>query len=103
MARFEVKVLPWAVTDVNNQYVYFIELGELRAAEDFEKRVREGLKELEETALQYQIISEPLRRCPLEQFQHGIIYEVEADWVVVHAVAHPKQRPEFWRARHTKR
>jgi hypothetical protein len=93
MARFEVKVLPWAVTDVNNQYVYFIEQGDLRAAEDFEKRVRQGLKELEETALQYQIISEPMRRCPLEQFQHGITYEVEGDLVIVPPAAELSPNP----------
>lgn len=99
MARFEVKVLPSAVADAQNQYAYFVERGEQKVADYFAERVREGIADLEETALQYQVVSAPLRRYPLKQFQHGIFYIVEGNLVVVDSVAHPKQSPEFWRSR----
>jgi plasmid stabilization system protein ParE len=102
VGRFEVEVTPWAVTDVHNQTVYFLDRGELQAAERFEKCVREGLEHLEEDALYYQKIDEVLRRCPLEPFQHGLLYEVDGDKVVVHAVAHGHQKPRDWRQRSRK-
>ena len=99
MARYEVKVLPWAVTDVHETYVYLLARNE-RTAEAFQLEVRTALLDLKETAHQYQVIKERIRRCPLDRFPHGILYEIEpGDQVIVHSVAHPKREPDFWRKR----
>ena len=94
--------MPWAVTDVHNQLTYFREKGELRTADAFKKCVRRAFILLEESALQYQIVDEPMRRCPLEPFRHGVIYEIEGELVVIHAVAHARQKPRDWHARSRK-
>ncbi len=99
MARYDVKVLPWAVADVRETYLYLLER-DYRLAEDFELRVREAILSLGETAQHYQVRDGGFRRCPLKRFPHGIMYEIEDDQVViVHAVAHPKRKPGFWRKR----
>ena len=99
MARYEVKVLPWAVTDARETYLYLLERDE-RLAEDFEQRVRDAILSLRDNAEHYQVKADGLRRCPLKRFPHRIMYEIEDDRIViVHAVAHPKRKPGFWRKR----
>jgi|SRR5690606_6624319 len=99
MARYEVKVLPDAVTDVRETYLYLLERDE-RLAEDFERCARKAILSLADNAHHYQVRRDGFRRCPLERFPHGIMYEVEDDSVViVHAVAHAKRKPGFWRKR----
>lgn len=99
MSRYEVKVQPWAVTDVHETYVYLLRRSE-RVAEEFQEEVREALLGLRETAHENQIIKDGIRRCPLDKHPHGIMYEIEpGDQVIVHSVAHPKREPEFWRNR----
>lgn len=99
MSRYEVRVQPWAVTDVHETYVYLLRRSE-RIAEEFQLEVREALLGLRETAHENQIIKDSIRRCPLNKHPHGIMYEIEPDdQVIVHSVAHPKREPEFWRNR----
>ena len=76
MARYAVKVLPWAVTDVRENYLYLLAVDE-HLAEEFERCVREALVSLSETAHRYQERRDGVRRCPLKRFPHGIIYEIE--------------------------
>jgi plasmid stabilization system protein ParE len=67
MARYEVKVLPWAVTDVRETYLYLLERDD-RLAEDFERRVREAILSLADNAHHYQPRADGIRRCPLTRF-----------------------------------
>ncbi len=40
-----------------------------------------------------------VRRCQLRRFPYGLIYVVEADEIIVIAVAHLHRRPGYWRGR----
>lgn len=40
-----------------------------------------------------------LRRCHLKRFRYGLIYRIKGDVVEIIAVAHDRQRPEYWRNR----
>jgi toxin ParE2 len=44
-------------------------------------------------------LGEGVRRYRLGQFPYGLIYVVEADEVVVLAVAHLHRKPDYWRRR----
>ena len=98
MARFEIEVLPWAIDDVREAYLYLLERDE-RLAEEFQRRVREALRALAETAHHYQAREDSIRRCPRKTLPHGIMYELQEDRVIVYAVAHPKRQPGFWKKR----
>ena len=39
------------------------------------------------------------RRLQLQRFPHGLIYRVREETVYVIALAHPKQRPGYWKDR----
>jgi plasmid stabilization system protein ParE len=98
VARYEVEVLPWAVADAREAYLYLLER-DPQVAVEFQRRVTEALRALAETAQQYQAREGSIRRCPLKTFPHGILYEVEGDKVIVYAVAHPRREPGFWKKR----
>lgn len=90
MARYEVEVLPWAVADARETYLYLLERDPQVAAE-FPRRVAEALRALAETAHHYKARDSSIRRCPLKTFPHGVLYELEGNKVIVYAVAHPRR------------
>jgi plasmid stabilization system protein ParE len=98
VARYEIEVLPWAIDDTRETYLYLLERDE-RLADEFQRRVTEALRALAETAHHYQAREDAIRRCPLKKFPHGIMYELQGDRVIVYAVAHPKRQPGFWKKR----
>ncbi|WP_309399619.1 type II toxin-antitoxin system RelE/ParE family toxin [Cerasicoccus maritimus] len=44
-------------------------------------------------------LSTNTRRCRLETFPYGIIYQLRADEILIVAVAHLKRKPEYWKDR----
>jgi toxin ParE2 len=44
-------------------------------------------------------LGQGVRRFRLRRFPHGIVYVVEADEIVVLAVAHLHREPSYWRSR----
>jgi plasmid stabilization system protein ParE len=98
VARYDIEVLPWAIDDARETYLYLLERNE-RLADEFQHRVAEALRALAETAHHYQVREDSIRRCPLKKFPHGIMYELQEDRVIVYAVAHPKREPGFWKKR----
>jgi hypothetical protein len=96
--RYETQLLEGAEDDAREAYLYYLSRS-LRVAEEFQERLDEAMEDLQEAAHQYQIVHDPIRRHQLEQFPHGLMYEIDGDTVVVHAVAHPRREPEFWRNR----
>lgn len=39
------------------------------------------------------------RRCRLRRFPYGVVYGVDADEIIVVAVAHSHRAPQYWRTR----
>ncbi len=98
MSRYEIDLLEGAEDDAREAYLYYLGVSR-RVAMEFQDRLDEAIADLKETAHQYQIIKDMIRRYPMEQFPHGLMYEIDGSTVVVHSVAHPKREPEFWRSR----
>lgn len=44
----------------------------------------------------YMEVAEGLRRCLLSRFPYGIIYGIDADMIIVVAVAHLHREPRYW-------
>ena len=70
MARYEIEVLPWAIDDVREAYLYLLERDE-RLADEFQRRVSEALRALAETAHHYQAREDSIRRWPLKKWRPG--------------------------------
>ena len=44
-------------------------------------------------------LSKRFRKFRVRKFKHKLIYTLDADEIVIVAVAHPKKRPNYWRRR----
>jgi toxin ParE1/3/4 len=46
-------------------------------------------------------LTERIRKFGLRRFRYNLIYAVDADEIVIVAVAHHRRRPDYWHARLT--
>ena len=61
--------------------------------------VHKAVDKVIEFPLAAQIIRAGIRRTVLQHFSYNIFYAVEADTIVIIAVAHQRKRPNYWRGR----
>lgn len=47
----------------------------------------------------YPVFDEPVRRCLLGRFPHGVLYVLLQDEVVILAIMHLKRKPGYWKQR----
>ena len=82
----------------------------LRAAQWYDQRVpglgselldeiRTGLLAIRDFPLAQPIIDPPFRRALVDRFPYALIYRIEAEDIVIVAVANLKRRPGYWRRR----
>ena len=65
----------------------------------FAGRVQEVLDRISSMPQLYPRVAEDVRRANLRQFPYSIIYQIEADQVVVVAIVHGSRDPDLWRER----
>ncbi len=65
----------------------------------FIAEVRKGLTFITENPYAAVDVGNGIRRKVLNLFPHSLIYAVEAELIVIVAVAHHKRRPRYWRGR----
>lgn len=77
-----------------------------RREREREYEIQQTVKEVAQTRrliLEYPNAWHPLgprlRRCHLKRFRYGLIYRIQGDVIEVVAVAHDRQKPEYWRDR----
>jgi plasmid stabilization system protein ParE len=44
----------------------------------------------------YILIEKDLRRCLIKRFPYGVLYGLDADKIIVIAVAHLHRKPDYW-------
>lgn len=71
----------------------------LKAAEAFLVEVDEALAQIARSPETWPRYRRGTRRFVLRRFPFSVVYRIETDAVYVIAVAHVKQRPEYWRRR----
>jgi len=65
----------------------------------YRHEVLESLERIKLFPDAYSPISKRTRRCLVSQFPFGIIYKATSDEIIVVAVAHLHQRPDYWVSR----
>jgi len=85
--------------------------GELQEAVDFYNARQAGLGEefaaevvntihrILATPESWARLSKNTRRCRLRRFPYGLIYQIQADRILIVAVMHRRKKPEYWLAR----
>lgn len=77
----------------------WLESQELGLGERFLKEVAQARRLILRHPHAWHPLGSHLRRCHLKRFRYGLIYRVKDDRIEVIAVAHDRQRPEYWRDR----
>ena len=65
----------------------------------FLDEVRAAIARLRAFPLAWQPLSQRTRRCLLNRFPYGVIYEQRKDEIVIVAVGHQHRHPDFWKPR----
>lgn len=71
----------------------------VRLGEEFRDEVWETIQRMKIFPEAWQPLSASIRRCQLNRFPYGLIYEPSEDEIVIIAVAHLHRAPEYWRSR----
>ena len=61
--------------------------------------VHKGVAEIIELPLAAQVVRAGIRKKVLRHFSYNLYYAIEADTIVIIAVAHQRRRPNYWRVR----
>ena len=61
--------------------------------------VHKGVAEIVDLPLAAQVIRAGIRKKVLRHFPYNLFYAIEADTLVIVAVAHQSRRPNYWRVR----
>lgn len=65
----------------------------------FVAAVHKAVDEIAEFPLATQVQRADIRKKVLRHFSYNLFYAIEADAIVIVAVAHQRKRPNYWRAR----
>jgi hypothetical protein len=67
--------------------------------EEFRDEVWETIQRIKNFPVAWHPLSVSIRRCQMNRFPYGLIYEPSGDEIVIIAVAHLHRTPEYWRSR----
>jgi plasmid stabilization system protein ParE len=68
-------------------------------AERFVQSVEEAIGRILEAPDRRRIIDQDVRRCLTRVFPYGVLYTIEADFVLILAVMHGSRKPGYWKDR----
>jgi plasmid stabilization system protein ParE len=68
-------------------------------AERFIAAVEDALERILHSPTRWRIMDEDVRRCLTRFFPYGVLYTIEADFILVVAVMHCSREPGYWKAR----
>jgi hypothetical protein len=71
----------------------------IRLGEEFRDEAWDTIRRIRDFPLAWHPLGGSIRRCQMQRFPYGIIYEPSATEILVIAVAHLHQEPMYWRKR----
>ena len=82
-----------------NEAAIWLELQQAGLGERFLQEVAQARRLILDHPDAWHPLGANLRRCHLQRFRYGLIYRTKGDTIEIVAVAHDRQRPEYWRER----
>jgi len=67
--------------------------------EEFRDEVWDTIRRIQNFPEAWHPLSDSIRRCQMNCFPYGLIYESSENEIVIIAVAHLHRAPEYWRSR----
>jgi len=65
----------------------------------FASEIESVLQRITDAPERWPVIKEDVRRCLARRFPYGVLYTIEADYVLIVAVMHCSRKPDYWRSR----
>ena len=65
----------------------------------FSIEIESVLRRILETPDRFPFLEDDVRRCLARRFPYGILYTIEADYILIIAVMHCSRKPGYWRDR----
>lgn len=89
---------PEALTEYEEAARYYADR-DPRVAAQFIAAVEDALDRILDSPTRWRIMDEDVRRCLTHVFPYGVLYTIEADFILVVAVMHCSREPGYWKAR----
>ena len=74
---------------------------EPQVAIKFVSSVEDAIARIVEAPQRWRVVEEDVRRCLTRVFPFGILYTIEADFVLIVAIMHFSREPGYWKSRIT--
>ena len=82
-----------------NDAVRYYNAQRVRLGDEFRDEVWETIQRIQKFPEAWHPLSASIRRCQMNRFPYGLIYVPSAEALLIIAVAHLHQAPEYWRSR----
>ena len=94
----KVRIHEAADEEMNSAAAYY-EAREIGLGEAFLAEISRGIRQIQTRPLAWPTLIDDYRRYVLNRFPYVLIYRVDADDILVLAVAHSHRKPGYWRSR----
>ncbi|ELS01037.1 plasmid stabilization system protein [Xenococcus sp. PCC 7305] len=89
---------PEALTEYSEAVQYYAQQN-INLGQKFIDEVESAVYRLRDSPKLYPTIDGDIRRCLTHKFPYAILYTIESDFILILAVMHCKQKPNYWKSR----
>lgn len=89
---------PEALEEYRKATLYYAERDPALALR-FVEAVENAIRRIIEIPQRWRVLDEDVRRCLTHVFPYGVLYTIEADFILIVAVMHGSREPGYWKRR----
>ncbi|MBK1989661.1 type II toxin-antitoxin system RelE/ParE family toxin [Sphaerospermopsis aphanizomenoides BCCUSP55] len=89
---------PAALTEYSEAVQFYSEKN-IELAQNFINSFEDAIFRIIESPNRYPVTAEDIRRCLVRKFPYAILYSIEDEYILIIAVMHYSQKPEYWQER----
>ena len=71
----------------------------IRLGDEFRDEAWETIRRINDFSMAWHSLGGSIRRCQMQRFPYGLIYEPTSVEIIIISVAHLHQEPRYWRMR----
>lgn len=91
----KIEFLKSAQTELDQAFEWY-ETQQKDLGEQFLNELNAAIRRIVSYPESYILIEKNVRRCLVKRFSYGILYGIDADKIIVIAVAHLHRKPDYW-------
>ncbi len=92
------EIHPEALAEYEAAALYYAER-DPRVGQRFVAAVEDAIDRILDSPTRWRVLDEDVRRCLTRVFPYGVLYTIEADFVLIVAVMHCSRQPGCWKRR----